>query len=217
MTETEDLSNDFLGRKRAFERYRQAHEDVKKARDAKHKARALRYLEFETAVFRMEHSSRWQEGEEPEKIADVMKQEKEELEGKQTHLKEEWHKDDAEEEKVLAVLAEASQELEELTVEPRVEGLKLRFEESKLQATLSTGLVVGLASVSKLLLPAEPAYPWLSGLAYTAFLIALVSSLFEMRKISKYVENVLITSQEEVENSFKAKFKFWVARVRIDR
>jgi hypothetical protein len=44
------------------------------------------------------------------------------------------------------------------TVEPRVEAAKLRFEEDKLRATLSSASIVGIAATSGILLPSDPSY-----------------------------------------------------------
>jgi hypothetical protein len=215
MTETENSRDDFSRRKSAFERYRRAQEAVKKAGEAKSAAGSIGYMHLELEVMEMGHLYRMRKkGEDPELVKNI-KQREEELKKERSRLKAEYRKAADEEKQALVELAEASQELEELTVEPRVEGLKLRFEESKLLATLSTGVVVGLATLSKLLLPAEPVYAWLSWLAYAAFLIALVGSLFEMRRISKRVENVLISGQEEVFlGGFKEKLNRWLTKVR---
>lgn len=144
----------------------------------------------------------------------ALKKREEEDRRESSRLEEELRKASAAEKQALAELAETSKELKEVTVEPRAEGLKLRFEENKLQATLSTAVVVGLATVSKLLLPSEPVYPWLSWFAYTAFLVALVGSLFEMRRITKRVENVLISGREEVGGGFKEKLNSGLAKLR---
>jgi hypothetical protein len=66
-------------------------------------------------------------------------------------------------------MAEAQAELDEATVEPRVEGLKLRFETRKLQATLSAGIVVGVATITEVLLPPKPNYTWMLWLTYASF------------------------------------------------
>jgi hypothetical protein len=215
MTETENFGNDFSTRKRAFEKYRRAQEAVKKAAEAREEAAILWHMQLEVEVIRMGHLYRMQEkGEDPEMIAALKKREKED-QRESSGLEEELRKASAVEKQALAELAEASKELEEVTVEPRVEGLKLRFEENKLQATLSTAVVVGLATVSKLLLPSEPAYAWLSWLAYAAFLVALVGSLFEMRRISRRVENVLIIGREEVFlGGFTEKLNRGLAKIR---
>ncbi len=214
MTEAENSKNDFSSRKRAFEKYRRAQEAVKRAAEAEDMAWHSLHLQLEIAVIRGGYLYKVQgKGADPETIA-ALKRREEEDERELSRLKEEWRNARAQKEQALAELAEASKELEEVTVEPRVEGLKLRFEASKLQATLSTGVVVGLATVSKLLLPSEPAYPGLSWLAYAAFLIALVGSLSDMRRISKRVENVLISGREEVGGDIKEKLNRWTAKLR---
>jgi hypothetical protein len=217
MTETEDSRNDFSSRKRAFERHRRAQEAVTKAREAKRVAQSVMLLELELEVLQLSSLNRMEQRSEDPAMLEGLKKQEEELKSKRTQLQEEWRKSDDEEQQALAELAEASQQLEELTVEPRVEGLKLRFEASTLEATLSTGVVVGLATVTKLLLPSEPAYPWLSWLAYAAFLLALVGSLYEMRTIAKRVENVLISGREVVLSGFKEKLKRGLAKVGIHR
>lgn len=119
----------------------------------------------------------------------------------------------AEELKALEEVAAASQALQEATVEPRVEGLKLQFETRKLQATLSAGVVLGVATITKILLPPDPDYTWLLWISYASFLVSLYGSLSDMHRISIYVENVLTSGRRAVDESFREKLNAWMLEV----
>ncbi len=82
------------------------------------------------------------------------------------------------------------------TVEPRVEGSKLRHEEYKLRATLSSASVVGIAATSGLLLPSDRYYTWLLVLSFSALFVSIVLNLRSMQDVSDYVEGTLITGEE---------------------
>lgn len=83
-------------------------------------------------------------------------------------------------------------------MEPRVEGLKLRFETSRLQATLSAGVLLGAATLTQVLLPPNPDFVFLLWAAYAVFLSSLSGCISDMRKISIYV---MIGSRAEVDEA----------------
>lgn len=83
------------------------------------------------------------------------------------------------------------------TVVSRVEGSKLRHEEYKLRATLSSASIVGIAATSGLLLPSDRYYhTWLLGLSFLALFVSIVLNLRSMQDVSDYVEGTLITGEE---------------------
>lgn len=84
-----------------------------------------------------------------------------------------------------------------LTVGPRVEGSKLRHEEYKLRATLSSASVVGIAVTSGLLLPPDRYhYTSILVLSFIALFVSMVLNLRSMQEVSDYVEGTLITGGE---------------------
>jgi hypothetical protein len=74
-----------------------------------------------------------------------------------------------------------------------VEAEKLRFEEHKLRATLSSASVVGVAATSGLLLPDRPSYVTVLGIAFLCLFISTVLSLRAMKETSDYIESTLIS------------------------
>ncbi len=82
------------------------------------------------------------------------------------------------------------------TVEPRVEGSKLRHEEYKLRATLSSASIVGIAATSGLLLPSDRYYIWILVLSFLALFVSIVLNLQSMQDVSDYVEGTLITGED---------------------
>jgi hypothetical protein len=108
-------------------------------------------------------------------------------------LEDEVRRASVEEQKACEEWDAASKELQEVTVEPRVEAAKLRFEEHKLRATLSSASIVGIAATSGILLPDRPSYVVVLGVAFTCLFISTVLSLRAMKETSDYVEGTLIS------------------------
>lgn len=82
------------------------------------------------------------------------------------------------------------------TVEPRVEASKLRHEEYKLRATLSSASIVGIAATSGLLLPSDRYYIGILVLSFLALFVSIVLNLQSMQDVSNYIEGTLITGEE---------------------
>lgn len=78
------------------------------------------------------------------------------------------------------------------TVEPRVEAAKLRFQEHQLRATLSSASIVAIAATTGILLPNNPTYLVLLGIAFACLFTSIILSLSAMKKTSLYVERTLI-------------------------
>ena len=78
------------------------------------------------------------------------------------------------------------------TAEPRVEATKLRFEEHKLRATLSSASIVGIAATSGILLPDRLEYLPVLAVSFLCLFLSTVLSLEAMKTIGEYVEKTLI-------------------------
>ena len=80
---------------------------------------------------------------------------------------------------------------------PRVEAAKLRFEEHKLRATLSSASIVGIAATSGILLPDHPSYGAVLAFAFLLLFVSTILSLSAMKKTSNYVEGTLISGNAD--------------------
>lgn len=78
------------------------------------------------------------------------------------------------------------------TAEPRVEATKLRFEEHKLRATLSSASIVGIAATSGILLPDRLEYLPVLAASFLCLFLSTVLSLEAMKTLGEYVEDTLI-------------------------
>lgn len=206
----ESTGHDFARSKEAFERTRKAQEAVRMAAEAKDRAQSLwiTTVELEVILGGSLHKAE-RKGADSQEIS-ARKKQLEKYRQEASDLEDQMRDAAANEREALAELAAASESLEEVTVEPRVEGLKMQFETRKLQATLSAGVVLGTATITELLLPADPAYSYVLWAAYAAFLLSLYGALSDMQRLSVYVENVLISGRGIADGSFGERLSGWM-------
>ncbi len=183
----DNSGHDLLRSKRALERRRRA------AAEAQDRAQRLRRL---TSMVEVKLGGALQrarnEGKDSEEVAALEKQ-LEEYAKEAADFDNEWRAAAEEERQALEELAHASDEFEDATVEPKVEAMKLRFEEHKLRATLSSASIVGIAATSGILLPDRPSHVVVLGIAFFCLFVSTGLSLSAMKKTSGYVENALVS------------------------
>ena len=179
--------------RQALERTQRAQEAIRAAAEARDQAlRRLRLTYMAKLQIGGGAARARDQGADQEEIATREKQ-LEEYRQQAINLEDEAQRAAAEEQEAREEWAAASMELQQLTVGPRVEAAKLRFEEHKLRATLSSASIVGIAATSGILLPDNPTYV---GVLVTAFLCLFVStglSLRAMKETSGYAEGTLIS------------------------
>jgi hypothetical protein len=180
--------------KRALERTQRAQEAVKAAAEDRERAQRLLRLTYETEVLLVGNVARARDRGADQEEIEAREQELEAYRLEATDLEAAWQKAAAEEQQALEEFAAASKELQELTVVPRLEAEKLRFEEHKLRATLSSASIVGIAATSGVLLPDRSSYVVVLGIAFIFCLfVSTVLSLRAMKQTSDYVDGTLIS------------------------
>lgn len=78
------------------------------------------------------------------------------------------------------------------TAKPRVEAAKLRFEEHKLRATLSSASIGGIAATSGILLPDSRSYVAVLEFAFPCLFASTILSLEAMKRVSQHVRDTVI-------------------------
>jgi len=214
MSESDATGHDLVRSKKALAKAKRAETALKAASEARKRAGDLMILEAEANLIAggslsIELDKARTQGEQ-EAIASL-EQQRQKHEESWSASEEAYRQAIAEEQKALDEMAEAQAELDEATVEPRVEGLKLRFETRKLQATLSAGIVVGVATITEVLLPPKPNYTWMLWLTYASFFASLYGALSDMQRLSFVVENTRISGTSSSEERRTEK---WARRVR---
>ena len=71
--------------------------------------------------------------------------------------------------------------------------------------------MVGVATVTEVLLPANPNYTWVLWLTYASFFVSLYGSLSDMQKLSSLVENTRISGASTPE---EGRVEKWVRLAR---
>jgi hypothetical protein len=190
----ESQDKQILRSRAALERTRKAEQAVGAAAEKRKRAQILRGLDSELGFYfwaALDEARR--KGKDPEEIA-RLEQRLHQAEDESATLDEEWKRAEEEEELALAELARATEEFAEATVEPRVEANKLRFEEHKLRATLSSASIVGIAATVGLLLPKNPSYVTVLGIAFVFLFVSTILALNAMKEISSHVESTMISA-----------------------
>lgn len=190
----ESQDKKILRSKEALERTRKADQAVAAAAEKRQRAQILRGLDKELDFYLwsgLEEVRR--KGKDPEEIARLEERHRQ-AQDEAAAVDEEWKRAEEELELALAELAKATEEFAEATVEPRVEAEKLRFEEHKLRATLSSASIVGIAATVGLLLPKNPSYVPVLGVAFVFLFVSTVLALDAMKEISSHVEGTMISA-----------------------
>ena len=216
MSEPDATGHDLVRSKKALAKAKRAEIAFKAASKARERAGTLMVLEAKMNVIvggglSRELDKALNQGDQ-EKIA-VLEQQRQKYEESWSASEEAYRQAIAEEQKALDEMAEAQAELDEATVDPRVEGMKLRFETRKLQATLSAGIVVGVATITEVLLPPKPNYTWMLWLTYASFFASLYGALSDMQRLSFVVENTRISGTSSSEERRTEKWARYVREV----
>ena len=194
MVTDESQDKKILRSKESLERTRKAEQAVGAAAEKRKRAQILRSLDSELDFYLwagLEEARR--KGRDPEEIA-RLEERLRQAQDEAAAVDEQWKRAEEEEELALAELAKATEEFAEATVAPRVEAEKLRFEEHKLRATLSSASIVGLAATVGLLLSKNPTYVPVLGVAFVFLFVSTVFALNAMKEISSHVESTMISA-----------------------